>query len=67
MKARGLVFGVVQFAEAVAELAARDVKLKALGHFGPLSLARASGEISTGCSQMKVGCQSFSSTVPRST
>ncbi|MCY1240099.1 hypothetical protein D3C86_1303640 [compost metagenome] len=30
---------------------------------GRSSLARASGEISVGCSMMKVGCQSFSSTV----
>jgi hypothetical protein len=36
VKARGLVFGVVQLAEAVAEFAARDVELKALGHFGAL-------------------------------
>jgi len=63
VKACGLVFGVVQLAETVAKLAPGDVQLKALGDSGRLSLARASGEISVGCSMMKVGCHSLSSTI----
>jgi 6-phosphofructokinase len=43
LEARGLVFGVVQLAETVAELAPGDVELEALGHLGRSSLARASG------------------------
>ena len=36
VEARGLVFGVVELGEAIAEFAAGDVELEALGHFGAL-------------------------------
>ncbi len=47
-KARGLIVGVVQLAERVAELSPVNEELEAVGELGLASLRRASGETSNG-------------------
>ena len=47
-EARGLVVGIVELAERVAELAAVDEELEPIDQPGRASFLRASGEISNG-------------------